>query len=46
VEENKAIRVKSIEYSRDISLDYVLTYTLENIQQFAPVLSSKKTKVD
>lgn len=38
MEENKAIRQKSVAISRDLCLDNVITRAYENIQQFAPVL--------
>lgn len=45
-EENKAIRVKTISIARDIALDDALTFTYQNIQQFAPALLRKEVKVD
>jgi len=44
VEENKSIRLKAIQIARDISLDESLTFTYNNIQQFAPILL-RKTEV-
>ena len=45
VEENKAIRLKALQISRDICLDNAITAAYHNIQQFAPVVLRKTEKV-
>lgn len=44
-EQNKAIRYKSVDECMQLSLDRILTATLSNIQQFAPVLLSTKVEI-
>lgn len=44
IEENKAVRQKAIDEARDIALDDMLTQTLSNIAQFAPVLLRREIK--
>jgi len=45
VEENKAVRVRAVQISRDLCLDNVITRAYENIQQFAPVLLRKTESI-
>jgi hypothetical protein len=45
IEENKAIRLKALQISRDICLDNAITAAYHNIQQFAPVVLRKTEKV-
>jgi formylmethanofuran dehydrogenase subunit D len=42
IEQNKALRVKTIDESRDICLDYVLSQVLSNIANFAPKVLCQK----
>jgi hypothetical protein len=45
MEENKAIRHKSVDENWNIFLDKVLTMMLSNIAQFVPKLLSKTTTI-
>lgn len=44
IEENKAIRQKTVEERRDQALSKALTQCLKNIKEFAPALMSQETK--
>lgn len=46
MEENKAIRLKTVDIARDICLDNALTSMLQNIQDFAPALLKEIEKND
>lgn len=45
LEENKQLRYKAIDESRDLALDDALYMTLCNISQFAPILLKRKVKI-
>ncbi len=46
MEENKAIRLKTVDIARDICMDNALTSMLQNIQDFAPALLKEIEKDD
>ena len=46
IEQNKWIRIKTVDESRDIALDRALTQTMSNIANFAPKVLCQKTEVN
>ena len=46
MEENKAIRFKGVDQSRDLCLDDAFTFCLQNILKYAPILMRKSEEVE
>lgn len=46
MEENKAIRYKAVDESRDLAIDRAFTHALNNICKYAPALLRKVEEID